>query len=183
MKTPVSLIISLFLAVLIWWSITKNYEEEQLEIAQSTRYVEIFMNEFEIIAMGDNGLPSHILNGAYLQRHNDSDETEIQQPVINLLQKNGQWKINADNATINDKNDTIRLKSNVIMQQQNVEPAVTIRTQTLLINTRTQIARTQAKVNITQGKSLLESDGMVFNNITHELELSSNVSGHYSAND
>lgn len=183
MKTPISLIISLFLAVIIWWSITENYEEEQLEIDQSASYVEIFMNEFEIIAMGDNGLPSHILNGAYLQRHNDSDETEIQQPVINLLQKNGQWKINADNAIINDKNDTIRLNNNVIMQQQNVEPPVTIHTETLLINTQTQIAQTQAKVNITQGKSLLESYGMIFNNITHELELSSNVSGYYSPDD
>mgnify|MGYP000014480098 CR=1 FL=1 len=108
------------------------------------------MNEFEIIAMDDNGSPSYILNGHHLQRHNDSDETEVQQPVFDLIQENGQWKINADNAIINDKNDTIQLNDNVIMQQQNIEPAVTIRTQRVLINTKTQVSENQTMMNITQ---------------------------------
>lgn len=179
MKTPISLGIFLFLAIFVWWSITENYEDQQTQQAKSTSYIEIFMNEFEITAMDDSGSPSYILNGSHLQRHNDSDETEVQQPVFNLLQEKGQWTINADNAIINDKNNTIQLKNNVIMQQQNIEPAVTIRTQQLLIHTKTQIAQTQARVNITQGQSLLQSDGMIFNNITSELELSSNVSGYY----
>lgn len=179
MKTPISLGIFLLLAIFAWWSITEKHEDEQIQQAKNASYVEIFMNEFEIIAMDDNGSPSYILNGHHLQRHNDSDETEVQQPVFDLIQQNGQWKINADNAIINDKSDTIQLENNVIMQQQNIEPAVTIRTQRLLINTKTQIAQTRARVNITQGQSLLKSDGMIFNNITSELELSSNVSGYY----
>lgn len=179
MKTPISLGIFLLLAIFAWWSITEIHDDEQLEQAKSASYVEVFMNEFEIIAMDDNGSPSYILNGDYLQRHNDSDETEVQKAVFDLIQENGQWKINADNAIINDKNDTILLENNVVMQQQNFEPAVTIRTQQLLINTKTQIAQTQALVNITQGQSLLKSDGMIFNNVTSELELSSNVSGYY----
>ena len=179
MKTPISLGIFLLLAIFVWWSITENYKDEQMQLAKSKSYVEVFMNEFEILAMDDNGSPSYIMNGDYLQRHNDSDETEVLKAVFDLLQENGQWKINADNAIINDKNDTILLENNVIMQQQNIEPAVTIRTQQLLINTRTQIAQTRARVNITQGQSLLQSDGMIFNNITSELELSSNVSGYY----
>ena len=65
------------------------------------------------------------------------------------------------------------------MQQKNIEPAVTIRTQNLLINTKTQIAQTSAMVDITQGKSHLNSTGMVFNNITSSLELSSKVNGYY----
>lgn len=129
--------------------------------------------------MNENGSPNYILNGSYLQRYNDSDETEVQKPVFNLLQKNGQWKISADNAIINDKNETIQLNNNVIMQQQNIEPAITIRTQRLLINTKTQIAQTQTQVNITQGQSLLKAKGMIFNNLTSELELLSNVSGYY----
>ena len=179
MKGPLSLIIFLLLAITVWWSITENYEEEQLHQAKSKSYVEIFMNEFEITTMNENGSPNYILNGSHLQRYNDSDETEVQQPVFNLLQENGQWKISADNAIINDKNDTIQLNDNVIMQQQNIEPAITIRTQRLLINTKTQIAQTQTQINITQGQSLLEAKGMIFNNLTSELELLSNVSGYY----
>ena len=129
--------------------------------------------------MNENGSPNYILNGSHLQRYNDSDETEVQQPVFNLLQESGRWKVSAENAIINDKNETIQLNDNVIMQQQNIEPAITIRTQRLLINTKTQIAQTQTQVNITQGQSLLKAKGMIFNNLTSELELLSNVSGYY----
>ena len=73
----------------------------------------------------------------------------------------------------------IQLKDNVLMQQQNIEPAVTIRAQNMLINTKTQITQTQAAVDITHGKSRIKSNGMIFNNITSELELTSNVNGHY----
>jgi len=162
MKGSLSLIIFLLLAITVWWSITENYEEEQLHQAKSKSYVEIFMNEFEITTMNENGLPNYILNGSHLQRYNDSDETEVQQPGFNLLQESGQWKISADNAIINDKNDTIQLNDNVIMQQQNIEPAITIRTHSLLINTTTQITETKTLVNITKHQSLLKAQAIIF---------------------
>jgi len=49
----------------------------------------------------------------------------------------------------------------------------------MLIHTKTQIAQTRTQVKITQGKSQLTSTGMIYNNKTSELELSSNVSGFY----
>jgi LPS export ABC transporter protein LptC len=65
------------------------------------------------------------------------------------------------------------------MQQKNIEPAITIHTQNLLINTNTQISETQSPVEITQGKSRIKSNGMIFNNVTSELELLSSVNGYY----
>ena len=69
------------------------------------------------------------------------------------------------------------------MQQQDIEPITTIRTQTLTIHTKTQIVKTRAAVTVTQGNSELKSNGMVFNNITSQLELSSNVNGYYLPHD
>ena len=63
MKGTLSLIIFLFLAIIAWWSITEKHEEEQLQQAKSNSYVEIFMNEFEITTMNENGSPNYILNG------------------------------------------------------------------------------------------------------------------------
>jgi lipopolysaccharide export system protein LptC len=184
MKQVVSLSIFLVLAIIAWWSITTDYTgDDQLQKVKSKQYAEIFMNEFEMTAMNENGQPGYILNGARLQRNAGSDDTEIQQPIFQLLQENNQWKVTADQAIVNDKNETIQLKNNVIMQQQNVEPAVTIHTQYLLIHTKTQIAQTQALVDLTQGNSRLRSNGMVFNNITSELKLSSNVNGYYLPHD
>jgi len=140
------------------------------------------MNEFELTAMDDTGAPHYTLNGSHLQRFNDSDETEIKEPIIQFLQQSGQWKVSAKHAIINDEKETIHLNKNVVMQQQNIEPAITFRTQNLLINTKTHIAKTEKLVEITQGISNIKSQGMIFNNMTHELELSSNVNGYYQPN-
>ncbi len=184
MKHAVSLSIFFALAIIVLWSITEKYDDDnQLQQPESKLYAEIFMNEFEMTSMNENGKPDYILSGKRLERSNDSDDTEIQQPVFHLLQENDQWKVSADSAIINDKKETIQLKNNVVMQQQNIEPAITIRTQKLLIHTKTQIAKTKALVDITQGQSHLKSNGMIFNNVTSELELSSNVNGYYLPHD
>lgn len=180
MKQLISLIIFIAVAIIVWWSITANYDDDDLlQQAQSSRYVEMFMNDFEMTAMDENGAPAYILNGKHLERYNDSDDTKIELPVIRLLETGKQWIVSADFAFINDKKNTILLSDDVIMQQQNIEPAITIRTQSMLIHTRTQIAETRAQVDITQGKSQLTSTGMIYNNMTSELELSSSVSGFY----
>lgn len=180
MKQVVSLSIFLVLTFIVLWSITSDYNTgDQLQPAKSRQYAEIFMNQFEMTAMDENGTPDYILNGSYLKRYNNSDDTEITQPVLLFLRKDKQWKVSADNGILNDKNETLQLINNVVMQQQNIEPAVTIRTQNLIINATTKIAQTKARVDITQGKSHLQSNGMIFNNATSELELSSNVNGHY----
>lgn len=183
MKQIVSLGIFIALAIFAWFSITKFYSEDKQLPGKSRRYVELFMNEFEMTTMNDKGEPVYILNGISLKRYNDSDDSEIEKPVFNLLQADKQWLVSADSATINDKNETIKLNSNVVMQQQNIDPATTIRTQTLTIYTKTQIAKTRALVTVTQGNSQLKSNGMIFNNITSQLELTSNVNGYYLPHD
>ena len=184
MKHLISLSVFLVLAILVWWSITSTYKDtDPIQVTSGTDYAEIFMNKFEMTSMDKNGKPNYILNGAYLNRANDSDDTIIQQPVFQLFQENKQWEISAKNAIINDKKETLELRDNVLMQQKNANPGITIRTQFLSIHTRTQIARTQLAVVISHGKSRLTSDGMIFNNMTSELELSSNVTGYYQPND
>lgn len=180
MKSFISLSIFLAIALIAWWTITADHDgDDQLDLAKDNQYIEIFMNKFEITSMNESGTLNYILNGSYLERYNNSDETRVQQPEFHILQNNGQWKVDADNAIINDKNETLVLKDNVVMQQQNVEPTVTIRTQRLEIDTKKQIAKTREQVEITQGQSRMTSEGMVFNNITSEIKLSSNVSGYY----
>lgn len=184
MKSFISLGIFLLVAIVAWWTITnRSGEKTQLQQPKSEKYVEVFMDEFEMTVMNETGLPDYILNGKHLQRYNDSTETEIQQPTFHILQKDKQWVISADSATVNDEDETIQLNKNVVMQQKNSQPVVTIRTQNLLINTKTQIAKTLAMVDITQGGSHLSATGMVFNNITSALELSSKVNGYYLPHD
>ena len=175
MKHLISLSVFLIVGILVIWSITSNYNDtDRIQQSTSTDYAEIFMNKFEMTSMGLNGKPDYIVNGDYLQRANDSDDTKIKQPLFHLYQENKHWEVSAKSAIIKD---------DVYMQQKDIEPAVTIRTQYLMIHTNTQIARTKSPVIITHGRSRITSDGMVLNNKTSKLELSSNVNGHYSPHD
>ncbi len=180
MKSSISLILFLIIAAVAWWTITEDYSDDnQLQSARSKQFVEIFMNDFELTAMDENGVPGYLITGNRLEKYNDSSDTNIEQPVFHILQKDKEWKINAATAIINNEDEIVTLENNVIMQQQNIEPAVTIRTQKLTIDIKKQLASTRQPVEITQGDSLLKSTGMIFNNITSEMELYSNVSGYY----
>lgn len=180
MKRLISLGIFVFMTIIVWWSITKNYNEENpIQPPQTAHYIEMFMNEFKMTVMDETGKPNYTMKGIYLKRYNDSDNSEVDQPLLQLLQEGNQWVVSAETALINDKNETIQLNTNVVMQQENIEPAITIRTQNMLIHTKTQIAQTEALVEITQGESYVKSHGMIYNNITSDLELSSRVNGYY----
>ena len=183
MKTAFSIILSLALFVMIWWSITDLGDDTEIVLETSKPYAEIYMNDFEITAMNEDGSPGYILSGKYLQKTNESDEIEIEYPVFMMRQQENHWKVRADTAIVNDEKETILLTDNIIMQQQNADPPVTIRTSNLLIDTRTQVAKTRAHVDISNGLSQIESDGMIYNNISSDLVLSSNVNGYYVPND
>lgn len=180
MKRLISLVVFFAVAVIAWWSTTGNFGKNNLfQPTPGKPYVEIFMNDFEMTAMNEDGAPSYTLNGKHLERYNNSNQTRVEQPVFHLLDSDKQWIVSASFALINNKKNTIQLEKNVVMQQQNTKPAVIIRSQHMLIHTKTQIAQTQTQVDITQGKSQLTSTGMIYNNKTSELELSSSVSGFY----
>jgi len=181
-KTKHTIGISVFaiMCIIVWWSITDDYSvDEQLQQSKKNRYVELFMNDFELTSMDENGKPGYLMTGTHLQRYNNSDITEVEKPVLHLLQQEKQWLVSADSAELNSKNDTILLINNVIMQQQNIKPALTMRTKKMMIYTKTQIAQTKVRVDISQGDSKLNANGMIYNNISSDLELLSDVSGFY----
>ena len=87
MKHAISLSIFLALSIVAWWSITTDYKNaHQFQPPTDKVYAEVFMNQFKMTAMNENGTPDYILSGLHLQRYSDSDNTEIKQPVFQLLQ-------------------------------------------------------------------------------------------------
>jgi len=119
MKQLISLVLLFAVAVIAWWSTSGNFGEDNLFQAKpSKRYVKIFMNDFEMTAMNDDGVPAYRLKGTHLKRFNDSDDTRVEQPVFHLLDSQNQWIVHADLALLNDRKNTIQLENNVIMQQQ-----------------------------------------------------------------
>ena len=66
--------------------------------------------------------------------------------------------------------------------KKNSDNPLQLKTSKMRFNTRTQTARSDNKVDITQGKLSLKSNGMIFHNITGNLELLAGVNGIYVKN-
>ena len=137
------------------------------------------MRDFTLTAMNKNGEPSYTLQASYFEHYNDGSNSLIEKPIIHLLQAKNSWIITAKTGELDNDNNLIILHNDVVMQQQRTDFPVQLETSQLEINTTNQIARSDQQVNIIQRELKLESEGMVLNNSTGELELLTSVKGNY----
>ncbi len=71
------------------------------------------------------------------------------------------------------------LTGNVVLKRQSApeKPLLVVRTERITLLSENQIARTDAKVEIEQGNARLTGIGMEFDNLSRDLNLSSQVRG------
>lgn len=184
MKRLLTLSIFVIIALAFWG--LQNFEEKKDEAIRDDadpHFVDLFMRNFTLTAMNENGKPSYTLQASYFEHYNDGSNSLIEKPVIHLLQDNNNWVITAKTGEIDNDNNLIILHDDVVMQQQQADNPVQLETSQLEINTASQIARSDQQVNIIQGELKLESRGMILNNSTGELELLASVKGNYVSAD
>ncbi len=180
MKTLLSIVIFITVAIIAWWSVSdKKPYNGILPHAINRPYLELFMDNFKMTAINSLGSPDYILTGKHLERYSNSDDATISQPTFKFLRENSQWLIIAKHAIINQKKKTIVLNDNVVMQQQNSSEPIQITSKSMHIDTEKLTAYTSMPVHIKQGLSKMQSTGMVFYSQKKILELNEKVKGYY----
>lgn len=176
------LTLSIFAIIaLVFWGLQMFEEEKQDAVKDEVEphFVDLFMRNFTLTAMNENGKPGYRLQASYFEHYNDGSNSLVEEPVIHLLEENNSWIITAKTGELDNDNNVIVLHDNVVMQQQQTDIPVHVKTSQLEINTNSKVARTDQRVNITQGELKLESRGMILNNSTGEFELLASVKGNY----
>lgn len=179
-----TLSIFIFIALAFWG--LQSYEQKKTVTVTDEadpHFVDLFMRDFTLTAMDENGKPSYTLQASYFEHFNDSTHSLIEEPVIHLLQANNRWVISAKTGEIDNDHNLIILHNDVVMQQQEIDFPVHVKTSQLEIDTARQIARSSQIVNIIHQEFNLQSEGMVLNNATGELELLASVRGSYAQAD
>jgi LPS export ABC transporter protein LptC len=179
-KRLLTLSIIVFIALAFWG--LQNFDEQKDNTASNevdSHFVDLFMHDFTLTAMNENGNPGYTLQASYFEHYNDGSNSLIEKPVIHLLQDSNSWVITAKSGEIDKDNNLIILHDDVLMQQQQTDTPVQIETSQLKINTTSQIARSDQPVNIVQGKLKLKSKGLILNNSTGVFELLASVKGNY----
>lgn len=173
--------LSIIIAALIFWG-SRTWEKKTAinELAISDpHYVDVFINDFTITAMNDEGEPRYTLQAKRLEHYNDNQYAVIEQPVIQLKQNDQHWLISAETGEIDDGNEQIILRNKVVLQQQNKQHPIRLETEQLEIDIHKQLVKSAQTVSIIQQDFHLKSEGMILNNATGQLELLKQVEGHY----
>ncbi len=135
-----------------------------------------------MFSMDKKGQPYYTLTADLMEHFNDTGESEISEPVFNINRDEDAWVISARRGKIDDDSTWVTLNDEVVMLQKNSDNPLQLKTSKMRFNTKTQIAHSDKKVDITQGALSLKSNGMVFNNISGDLELLAGVNGIYVRN-
>lgn len=163
------------------WSVLED-PDEATAVTKNPHFVDAYAKNFTMTSINKDGQPNYTLTADLMEHFNDSGESEITQPVFNIDRDDNAWVISAKRGTIDDDNIWVTLNEDVVMLQKNSDNPLQLNTSQMRFNTKTQIARSNKRVDITQGELSLKSNGMIFNNLTSDLELLAGVNGIYVRN-
>jgi lipopolysaccharide export system protein LptC len=140
------------------------------------------IENFNFVRMSKTGYARYNISGAKLVHYPENDSFEIQQPVMNNLDKDqAPMTMRAERAIVDHAGDKIHMYRNVQMDRPAVGTSDHFRlvSEYLLILPDVDIMQTDKPVDITYGSVKLSGTGMFANNATREFRLSSNVRGTY----
>lgn len=173
--------LSVIIAVLIFWGSQLWEKQKVISSLESSdpHYIDVFINDFTITAMNEAGKPSYTLRARRMEHYNDNQYARLDQPFIELIQKDQHWLISASSGEIDDDSQLITLRDEVVLQQQDRPDPIRLETQHLEIDTHEQLVKSTETVSIIQKEFNLKSKGIILNNATGQLELLREVEGSY----
>ena len=169
------------IAALVFWASQSWENKKAITHLQSSdpHYIDVFIQDFTLTAMTAEGKPAYVLKAKRFEHYNDSDYATIMEPIIELKQGEQHWLINAKSGEINDDRQSIILRGSVVLQQQGETQPIRLETEQLEIDNHQQIVKSMQTVSIIQQEFNLQSEGMILNNATGQLELLNRVTGRY----
>lgn len=156
--------------------------EKAPDAVKDTHFVDAYAKDFTMFSMNEHGQPYYTLTARLMEHFNDTGESEVTQPVFNFNKDDKEWVISAKRGKIDKDNVWVTLSDDVVMLQINSDNPIQLKTSKMRFNTKTQTARSDKQVDITQGELSLKSNGMIYHNITGNLELLAGVNGIYVKN-
>lgn len=142
-----------------------------------------FMEKYNIISTDINGNAHRWLSGNTLQ-HYPGGDTNLTRPSLQLSKDQQHWLLLAEKGTIRDNDEqdkSLSLDGNVKIQQLNGKTKpVSIQTEHIDISITENTATTESRVIVSDENGKFTAIGMNVDFDEHELQLLSQVRGHYS---
>lgn len=156
----------------------KHAEEDAPDIPRIAP--DYYVNKFTFVKMAKSHTARYNISGDVLVHNPQDDSYEITRPVVNQF-SNGRppMLMHADRALVNSDNSEVQMIGNVDIDRPRFEAIehFHLKAPTLTLLPDDDIMKTEAPVDLLLGTTKLRGTGMVANNATRQLDLSSHVHG------
>ena len=158
----------------------KHAEDETLDIPRIAP--DYYVHKFTFVKMARSRATRYNISGDVLVHNPQDDSYEITHPIINQF-ANGRppTLMHSDRALVNSDNSEVQLIGNVDVDRP-PSPAIEhfhLKAPALTLLPDDDIMKTDTPVELVLGSSTLNGIGMLANNTTRQLDLSSRVHGVY----
>lgn len=149
-------------------------------IQTKTNDPDVFVEGVSLTRTDASGEPIFQMSAQSMQHFPFDGSSKFEQPrLISLDSAKPKVTLTADQAIASANGEQTVLTGNVVLERQSgpEKPQLVVRTERITLLSENQIARTDAKVQIEQGNARLTGTGMEFDNLSRDLNLSSQVRG------
>jgi lipopolysaccharide export system protein LptC len=149
-----------------------------LQATRSDYYMEgVVSRHFDL-----NGQLSHVLIAPRIDHFQDQKRSLMQQPRIQLARPDGvPWEVSAELADAEHSSEKLTLRQQVSLSRSAVAGVAPLRMETdmLIVDMQARTADTSSTVHFSGANGKVSATGLRANLTTEQLELLSNVKGHY----
>jgi len=134
------------------------------------------VENFSFVRMTENGQPSYLISGKRLEHIPEGDVSYVDAPLLRGVEPGRPpMTVNAKNARIHHQEHRVELLGDVDLQRPKTAAAeaLHVRTQALTVLPDEEILKTDQPIEMQLGASRVKGTGMIANNATQKLHLSS----------
>lgn len=183
LRSIVTLAIMVVLALGSFWlyEVLRRASVESMPAPERSE-PDFYVEKFSYVKLSKTGAAHYHFSGARMTHNPKDDSYDIAQPIVrNLSNPESPMTMRAERARVSSDNSEVHLYDNVNLDRPGTatsEPMHVV-SEYLLVLPDDDVMKTDKPVEITVGRSKLTGTGMLANNATRELKLSSNVHGTY----
>ena len=183
MNTRQNLLFILLLVVIIGagWFLDDRHSWLQ-DFTVSRTGPDSFVSGMHLEVMDTSGRLRYRITADTMTHYPNSEELELQRPLIDLQQHNGNsWRISAETGETTDTGDLIQLLGKVDIRRSGASGPLQVRTRNLLVKPEQAYATTDSAATITAPGHRVDSVGLEADLNNNTLELRSRVRGTINA--
>lgn len=178
------LLLMAFVAGSTFWLVQINSPQESKTALNVKKHEpDYFMDRFSATELAQDGSTKVRFTGDKMIHFEDDQTYEVTRPAMRAYQPDRPpVTAHADTGRMNAEGSVIDLYNNgFIMRQQGADPAkdpqMTAASNYFQLLINDDIVKTDKPVKLTRGPSVMTANGLIFNNVTREVQLQGNVRG------